>query len=42
MWKIYFRQAIQMLRQNSFISVISILGTAVAIMMIMAIIVSDE
>lgn len=42
MWKIYFRQAIQMLRQNSFISTISILGTAVAIMMIMAIIVSDE
>lgn len=42
MFKIYFRQAIQMLRQNSFISVISILGTAVAIMMIMAIIVSDE
>jgi len=31
-----------MLRQNSFISTISILGTAVAIMMIMAIIVSDE
>jgi len=42
MWKIYFRQAIQMLKQNSFISIISILGTAVAIMMIMAIIVSDE
>lgn len=42
MWKLYFKQAIQMLRQNSFISIISILGTAVAIMMIMAIIVSDE
>lgn len=42
MWKIYYRQAIQMLKQNLFISIISILGTAAAIMMIMAIIVSDE
>ncbi len=42
MYKIYFKQALQMLKQNMFISTISILGTAVAIMMIMAIIVSEE
>lgn len=42
MYKIYFRQAIKMLKQNKFISIIAILGTAVAIMMIMAIVVSDE
>lgn len=42
MYKIYFKQAIEMLKQNKFISIIAILGTALAIMMIMAIIVSDE
>lgn len=42
MIKIYFRQALEMLRQNMFISSIAILGTALAIMMIMAILVSDE
>ncbi len=42
MYKIYFKQAFQMLKQNLFISTISILGTALAIMMIMAIIVSEE
>jgi len=42
MYKIYFKQALQMLKQNKFISIISILGTALAIMMIMTIIVSDE
>jgi len=42
MYKIYFRQAIQMLMQNKFMSIIAILGTALAIMMIMAIIVSEE
>jgi len=40
MYKIYFRQAIEMLKQNKFISIISITGTALAIMMIMALIVS--
>jgi len=42
MYKLYFKQAIEMLKQNKFISMIAILGTALAIMMIMAIIVSDE
>lgn len=42
MFKIYFKQAVQMLKQNVFISIISILGTALAIMMIMTIIVTDE
>lgn len=42
MYKIYFRQAIQMLKQNRFMSVIAILGTALAIMMIMTIIITDE
>lgn len=39
---IYFKQAIEMLKQNKFISTIAIVGTALAIMMIMTIIVSDE
>ncbi|MDL2221352.1 ABC transporter permease [Parabacteroides sp. OttesenSCG-928-N08] len=38
----YLRQAIQMLKQNRFISFIAVMGTALAIMMIMAIIVSEE
>lgn len=42
MYKIYFKQAIQMLKQNKFISIISIAGTALAIMMIMVLIVTDE
>lgn len=42
MIKIYFKQAVEMLKQNKFISMIAILGTALAITMIMAIIVSDE
>ncbi|MDH6357958.1 ABC transporter permease [Parabacteroides sp. PF5-9] len=42
MYKIYFKQAIEMLKQNKFISMIAIWGTALAIMMIMAIIVTDN
>lgn len=42
MYKIYFKQAIEMLRQNKFISIITIIGTALAIMMIMVIIVTDS
>lgn len=42
MFKVYFKQAFRMLKQNRFISIISIIGTALAIMMIMTIIVSDE
>ncbi len=42
MYKIYFKQAIQLLKQNTFISIVAITGTALAIMMIMAILVSEE
>ena len=42
MYKTYFIQTLQMLKQNKFISIISILGTALAIMMIMTIIVADK
>ena len=42
MYKTYFRQAVGMLKQNPFISVISILGTALAIMMIMTMIVTFQ
>lgn len=42
MYKVYYKQAIAMLKQNKFISLIAILGSALAIMMIMAIIVSRE
>ena len=42
MYKIYFKQAVEMLKQNKFFSIISITGTALAIMMIMAIIVTDS
>jgi len=42
MYKIYFKQAMQMLKQNMFISIISILGMALAITMIMTLIVVDE
>ncbi|MDL2256189.1 ABC transporter permease [Parabacteroides sp. OttesenSCG-928-K15] len=42
MFRIYYKQAIEMLKQNRFISAIAVIGTALAIMMIMAIIVSDN
>lgn len=42
MYKIYFRQAIEMLKQNKLISIITIIGTALAIMMIMVIIVTES
>lgn len=42
MYKIYFKQTIAMLKQNKFISIISIGGTALAIMMIMVVIVTQE
>jgi len=42
MYKLYFRQALEMLKQNIFFSIITILGTALAIMMIMTIIVTEE
>jgi putative ABC transport system permease protein len=42
MYKVYWKQAIEMLKQNKFISIISIVGTALAIMMIMTLIVVDE
>ncbi|MDR1707465.1 MAG: ABC transporter permease [Prevotella sp.] len=42
MYKTYFKQAIAMLKQNKFTSFITISGTALAIMMIMVIIVSQS
>jgi len=39
---VYFKQSIEMLKQNKFISIITIAGTALAIMMIMVIIVSES
>ncbi|GAB6119423.1 ABC transporter permease [Dysgonomonas termitidis] len=42
MYSTYFKQAIAMLKQNKFISTITIAGTALAIMMIMVIIVSES
>jgi putative ABC transport system permease protein len=42
MYKIYFTQAIEMLKQNKFISIVTIAGTALAIMMIMVIVVSES
>ncbi|WP_029906574.1 ABC transporter permease [Prevotella sp. 10(H)] len=42
MYKVYFKQAISMLKQNRFISIITIAGTALAIMMIMVLIVSES
>ena len=42
MYKTYFKQAVEMLKQNKFFSIISITGTALAIMMIMAIVVTDN
>lgn len=40
MYKVYLKQALEMIKQNKFISIISIGGTALAIMMIMTIIAS--
>lgn len=42
MYRIYFKQSLLMLKQNKFISAIAIIGTALAIMMIMTIIMADE
>ncbi|MDL2227885.1 ABC transporter permease [Odoribacter sp. OttesenSCG-928-L07] len=42
MFKVYFKQALKLLKQNKFISVITIVGTALAIMMVMVIIVTDQ
>lgn len=42
MYKIYFKQSLKMLKQNKFISIITIIGTALAIMMIMVIIVTES
>lgn len=42
MFKVYFKQAWQLLAQNKFISVVSILGTALAIMMVMSVVVVDQ
>lgn len=42
MYKLYFKQALEMLKQNKFTSIISIAGTAIAIMMIMALLVTDQ
>lgn len=41
MYKTYFKQALEMLKQNKFISIISIIGTALAIMMVMVMVVTD-
>lgn len=42
MYKIYLKQALQMLKQNKFISIVSIAGMALAIMMIMVVIETEE
>ena len=42
MYRIYFKQSLLMLKQNKFISAIAIIGTALAIMMIMTISVANE
>lgn len=42
MLKVYLRQTIELLKQNKFISIISILGTALAIMMVMVFVVVDR
>ena len=41
MYRIYFKQALLMLKQNKFISAIAIIGTALAIMMILVIVMAD-
>jgi len=42
MYKIYLKQSLEMLKQNKFISIITIIGTALAIMMVMVIIVTES
>ncbi|WP_029906579.1 ABC transporter permease [Prevotella sp. 10(H)] len=42
MYKTYFKQAIEILKLNKFVSIITIIGTALAIMMIMVLIVTDS
>lgn len=42
MYRVYFKQAIQLLKQNKFISIIAITGTALAIMMVMTLILTEE
>lgn len=42
MYKTYFKQAIEILKRNKFVSIITIIGTALAIMMIMVIVVTDS
>ena len=42
MYRIYFKQALGMLKQNKFISAIAIIGTALAIMMILVIVMADQ
>ena len=42
MYKTYFKQAIEILKLNKFVSIITIIGTALAIMMIMVIVVTDS
>lgn len=42
MYKVYFKQAIALLKQNKFISIVSVTATALAIMMVMVIIVVDH
>lgn len=42
MYKVYLKQAIEQLKQNKFVSTISIIGTALAIMMVMVLIVVDQ
>ncbi len=42
MYKVYLKQAVALLRQNPFISTVSVVGTALAIMMVMTLIVTQE
>ncbi|MDL2243162.1 ABC transporter permease [Bacteroidales bacterium OttesenSCG-928-K03] len=42
MLKVYFKQALNLLKQNKLISIVSIAGTALAIMMIMVIILTEQ
>ena len=42
MWKIYWKQTIQLVKQNALISTISIIGTALAIMMVMVLLLVEH
>ena len=42
MYKLYFKQALAMLKENKLLSLISILGTALAICMIMVMVITYE